>query len=52
MAKILEMKQNNGNNGNETKWHIFSSDTLKSDAISFFGKKYFNDFQNQIFSVL
>ena len=42
------------NNGNETKPGIFRWDIFKSGAISFLSKnvKYFNDFQNQNFSVL
>ena len=43
------------NNEKETKSDIFPRDIFKSDTISFFIKKilkYFNDFQNQNFSVL
>ena len=44
------------NNGNETKLDISMSpwDIFKSDIIFFISKilKYFNDFQNQYFSVL
>ena len=52
MAKI------NSSNGNETKSDIFLWDIIKSDVIYFFCQKimytlkYFNDFQNQHFSVL
>ena len=42
------MTKVNPNNGNETKSDIFPWDIFKSDTISF----YFNDFQNQNFSVL
>ena len=43
------------NIGNKTKSDIFPWDIFKSDTMSFFIKKilkYFNDFQNQNFSVL
>ena len=49
MAKV------NPNNKNETKSDIFPWDIFKSDVIYFFYQnniKYFNDFQNQNFSVL
>ena len=45
----------NPNKGKETKSDIFPQDIFKSDTISFLSKKifkYFNDFQNQNFSVL
>ena len=45
----------NLNNGNETKSDIFPGDIFRSDTMPFFYKKilkYFNDFQNQSFSVL
>ena len=44
----------NPRNGNETKLDIFPGDISKSDTAFFYGKilKYFNDFQNQKFSVL
>ena len=48
-SKFLSfMTKVNPNNGNETKSDIFPWDIFKSDTISF----YFNDFQNQNFSVL
>ena len=42
------------NNGNETKSDIFPWNIVKSDIIFIYQKiiKYFNDFQNQNFSVL
>ena len=42
------------NNGNETKSDIFPWGIFKSDVITFYQKilKYFNDFQNQNFSIL
>ena len=49
------MTKVNPNSGNETKSDIFTWDIFKSDSISFFIKKtlkYFNNFQNQNFSVL
>ena len=52
MAKI------NSGNGKETRSDIFLWDIIKSDVIYFFCQKimytlkYFNDFQNQHFSVL
>ena len=49
------MTKGNPNNGNETKLDNFPWDIFKSNAISYFIKKilkYFNDFQNQNFSVL
>ena len=48
------MSKVNPNNGNETKSDIFPWKIFKSDTILFYQKilKYFNDFQNQNFSVL
>ena len=49
------MTKVNPNNGNETKSSIFPWDIFQSNTISFFCRKlfkYFNDFQNQNFSVL
>ena len=45
----------NRNNGNKIKSVIFSKNIFKSNIIYFLSKKilkYFNDFQNQNFSVL
>ena len=45
----------NPNNGNKTKSDIFSWEIFRSDPIFFFYQKtlkYFNDIQNQNFSVL
>ena len=44
------MTKVNLNYGNETKSDIFPWDIFKSDSISIL--KYFNDFQNQNFSIL
>ena len=47
------MTRVNLNNGNEKKSDIFPRDIFKSDTISFYQKilNYFNDFQNQNFSM-
>ena len=49
------MTKVNSNNGNETKSDIFPWNTFKPDVIYFLCQKilkYFDNFQNQNFSVL